>query len=107
MFDFSSLPQRFWEVKLKSGETLFLSVPSKKQCDEMKHCLDALAKGIPADDELQTGEVWDLFCALLSQNQEKKPVDPNGLREQYQIEEAAAFLFAYFRFIMGEAEDPN
>lgn len=107
MFDFSSLPQRFWEVKLKSGETFFLSVPSKKQCDEMKHCLDALAQGIPADDTVKTGEIWELFCSLLSQNREKKPVDPKELREQYQIEEAAAFLFAYFRFIMGEAENPN
>ena len=102
-FDFGKLKRSFYTTTLNDGTTLIVNMPEKRVFERMQSITD-----VEEDEDVRYNDLLTLLAEILSNNKERKKITAEYLAEEnYDIEEAVAYLKDYGEFVNSLKNNPN
>jgi len=102
-FDFNKIERKSFEITLKSGISLQVSMPAKRTFEKVTRFYDDVMGN---DTNKIINVLYEICAEIISNNNEKQVITAAEL-ELYDVEELTAFLSAYMEFVNTVKTNPN
>lgn len=107
-FDFNKIKRSFFNVTLKSGQTLQVKMPTKRTFGKIQALNNMQTdENTDMDDIVET--LAGLMAECLNNNLNGVHIKAADIAEEYDIEEMTAFILGYYQDFVGKnlGANPN
>lgn len=104
-FDFNKIQRSYYNIKLKNGKTLIISMPKKRIFEKMQKLINLDEENSNIEEAFRNTAI--LVTEILNDNKQKIKIELKEIEDNYNFEELIAFVQDYAEFVNTLSNNPN